>query len=304
MSPLALLWAIFVVSLAGMLFVDLRLSRSESAISLRSAGLRTLMWAVCALLYCGAISILLSPAKAAEFLTGYLIEESLSVDNLFVFILIFSFFNVGPAQQPRVLKWGILGAVVLRLGLILLGTFLVSRFQWVFLVFGVVLLYSAYSMAFGAEKEFNPNENILFRGLRRVLPMTGMHGNRFLAKIDGRWHATPLFLTVAVVEFSDLVFALDSIPAIFSITTDPFIVYTSNIFAIMGLRALYFLVQGLVQIFAYLKFGVALILAFVGIKMLIAQWVHISTLASLLVIASVLTGSILLSLYRPPNSSI
>lgn len=286
---------------AGMLYVDMRLSSSETALSLRTAGIRTLQWFVAALVYCGAIYYFLSPAKAAEFLTGYLIEESLSVDNLFVFIMIFSYFNVEPSHQPRVLKWGILGAVVLRLALILLGTFLVSRFQWVFLVFGVILVYSAYKMAFGVEKEFNPNENILFRGLRRVLPMTGMHGNRFLAKIDGRWHATPLFLTVAVVEFSDLVFALDSIPAIFSITTDPFIVYTSNIFAIMGLRALYFLVNGLVQLFAYLKYGVALILAFVGVKMLIAHWVHLSTTVSLGVVVGVLVSSIALSVSFAPR---
>lgn len=286
-----------------MLYVDMRLPSSESRVSLRTAGIRTLQWFLAALAYCGAIYYFLSPAKAAEFLTGYLIEESLSVDNLFVFIMIFSFFNVEPTHQPRVLKWGILGAIVMRLVLILLGTFLVNRFQWIFLIFGFILLYSAYTMAFGVEKEFNPNENILFRGLRKVLPMTGMHGNRFLAKIDGRWHATPLFLTVAVVEFSDLVFALDSIPAIFSITTDPFIVYTSNIFAIMGLRALYFLVSGLVQMFAYLKFGVALILAFVGVKMLIVHWVHISTAVSLCVVVGVLATTIVLSLLIPAKKN-
>jgi tellurite resistance protein TerC len=243
----------------------------------------------------------LSPAKAVEFMTGYLIEKSLSVDNLFVFIMIFSYFNVEPSHQPRVLRWGILGAIVLRFVLILLGTYLVSRFEWVFWIFGAVLIYSAYKMAFAVEKEFNPDDNVLFRGLRRVLPMTGMHGNRFLAKIDGKWHATPLFLTVAVVEFSDLVFALDSIPAIFSITTDPLIVFTSNIFAILGLRALFFLVSGLVQMFAYLKYGVALILGFVGVKMLILHWVHISTTVSLCVVVGVLAISIFVSVVRAPK---
>ncbi len=191
MSPHTLLWLIFAVALVGMLYVDLFQSRSDKAITLREAGLRSLEWVGAALLYCGAIYWLLSPAKAAEFLTGYLIEKSLSVDNLFVFIMIFSYFNVEPAHQPRVLKWGILGAIVLRFVLILLGSYLVSRFEWVFVLFGIVLLYSAYKMAFAVEKEFNPNENILFRGLRKILPMTGMLGNRFLAKIDGRWHATP-----------------------------------------------------------------------------------------------------------------
>lgn len=301
MSPHVLLWLIFGVALLGMLYVDLFQSNSDRAITLREAGLRSLEWVAAALLYCGAIYWLLSPAKAAEFLTGYLIEKSLSVDNLFVFIMIFSYFNVEPAHQPRVLKWGILGAIILRFVLILLGSYLVSRFEWVFVLFGIVLLYSAYKMAFAVEKEFNPNENILFRGLRKLLPMTGMHGNRFLANIDGKWHATPLFLTVAVVEFSDLVFALDSIPAIFSITTDPLIVFTSNIFAILGLRALYFLVSGLVQLFVYLKFGVALILAFVGVKMLIVHWVHISTGVSLSVVVGVLAASIALSIFLAPR---
>lgn len=301
MSPHVLLWLIFGVALLGMLYVDLFQSNSDRAITLREAGLRSLEWVAAALLYCGAIYWLLSPAKAAEFLTGYLIEKSLSVDNLFVFIMIFSYFNVEPAHQPRVLKWGILGAIILRFVLILLGSYLVSRFEWVFVLFGIVLLYSAYKMAFAVEKEFNPNENILFRGLRKLLPMTGMHGNRFLANIDGKWHATPLFLTVAVVEFSDLVFALDSIPAIFSITTDPLIVFTSNIFAILGLRALYFLVSGLVQLFVYLKFGVALILAFVGVKMLIVHWVHISTGVSLSVVVGVLAASITLSIFLAPR---
>ncbi len=301
MTPQILLWLIFFVALLGMLWVDLFQSKSDKAISLRDAGLRSLEWIGAALLYCGLIYWLWSPSKAAEFLTGYLIEKSLSVDNLFVFIMIFSYFNVEPSHQPRVLKWGILGAIVMRFVLILLGTYLVSRFQWVFLIFGVILLYSAYKMAFAVEKEFNPNENILFRGLRKLLPMTGMHGNQFLANIDGKWHATPLFLTVSVVEFSDLVFALDSIPAIFSITTDPLIVFTSNIFAILGLRALYFLVSGLVQLFVYLKFGVALILAFVGVKMLIVHWVHISTGVSLSVVVGVLAASITLSIFLAPR---
>lgn len=302
MSPTVILWVIFVVALAGMLYVDLFQSRSEKAITLREAAVRSVEWIFAALLYCGAIYWLLSPAKAAEFLTGYLIEKSLSVDNLFVFILIFSFFKVDPTHQPRVLKWGILGAVVLRFALIFLGTILVSRFHWIFLVFGVILLYSAYKMVFTAEKEFDPNENFLFHKLQKVIPITGMQGNRFLARLDGRWHATPLFLTVVVVEFSDLVFALDSIPAIFSITTDTLIVFTSNIFAVLGLRALYFLVSGLVEIFAYLKYGVALILAFVGVKMLAMHWIHISTSVSLGVVVGVLTASITLSVLFAPRT--
>lgn len=303
MSPHSVLWIIFIVALVVMLYIDLFQSKSEKAVTLKDAAYRSLEWVLAAFIYCGLIYWLLSPAKAAEFLTGYLIEKSLSVDNLFVFIMIFSYFNVEPSHQPRVLRWGILGAIVLRFVLILLGTYLVSRFEWVFWIFGAVLIYSAYKMAFAAEKEFNPDDNALFRGLRKVLPMTGLHGNRFLAKIDGKWHATPLFLTVAVVEFSDVVFALDSIPAIFSITTDPLIVFTSNIFAILGLRALYFLVSGLVQMFSYLKYGVALILAFVGVKMLILHWIHISTTLSLGVVVGVLAVSIGLSVARAPRNN-
>ena len=306
MNHQVVLWIVFNLVVAGMLYVDLVLTGKDHTIGLREAALRTAAWVGLALLFCAGIYFYLSPAKAAEFLTGYLIEESLSVDNLFDFIMIFSYFNVDPAHQPRVLKWGILGAVFLRLALILLGTYLVKRFQWVFYIFGAILLYSSYKMAFGVEKGFNPDENPLFRQIRRILPITGPAGNRFFVRVNGVLHATPLFLTLVIVEFSDVVFALDSIPAIFSITQDAFIVYTSNVFAILGLRALFFLVSGLVQMFAYLKYGVALILAFVGVKMLIMHWVHISTAASLSVVVGVLALSILLSVLvnrgRGPSS--
>jgi tellurite resistance protein TerC len=238
-----------------------------------------------------------------QFLTGYLIEKSLSVDNMFVFIMIFSYFSVAPEHQPRVLKWGILGALVMRFILIFVGAALIQRFHWVLYVFGGFLLYTAYQMAFGGEKEFKPEENPLFRRVKKWLPMTGCGGTVSSPGLMARFTPRRFSWLVLVVEFSDLVFALDSIPAIFSITQDTFLVYTSNVFAILGLRALYFLVSGLVQLFAYLKFGVALILAFVGVKMLASHYVHISTGLSLGVVVGVLVLSITASVFWPPRKA-
>ncbi|MBK7688072.1 MAG: TerC family protein [Elusimicrobia bacterium] len=298
------MWVLFNVIVAVMLYIDLAVGQKKShAVGMREAALWSLVWVAVSLLFGVGIYFFLSPEKAMQFLTGYLIEKSLSVDNMFVFIMIFSYFSVAPEHQPRVLKWGILGALVMRFILIFIGAALIQRFHWVLYVFGGFLLYTAYQMAFGGEKEFKPEENPLFRRVKKWLPMTGLRGDRFFARVNGALHATPLFLAVLVVEFSDLVFALDSIPAIFSITQDTFLVYTSNVFAILGLRALYFLVSGLVQLFAYLKFGVALILAFVGVKMLASHYIHISTGLSLGVVVGVLILSITASVYWPPRKA-
>jgi tellurite resistance protein TerC len=284
-----------------MLYVDLGVAQRRShAVGLKEAAVWSLVWVAVSLLFALGVGLSMGRDPALKFLTGYVIEKSLSVDNMFVFIMIFSYFGVSPEHQPRILKWGILGALALRFILIFIGAALVARFHWVLYLFGLILLYSAWKMAFGVEKAFNPDDNFFFRRVKAVLPLTGLNGERFFARLNGRLHATPLFLALLVVEFSDLVFALDSIPAIFSITTDTFLVYTSNVFAILGLRALYFLVSGLVQIFAYLKYGVALILAFVGVKMLAEPWVHVTTGVSLAVVGGVLALSVLLSLLRRP----
>jgi tellurite resistance protein TerC len=275
------MWAVFLALVSVSLYMDLAWGRHHrQALTFRQAALWSVFWVVLSLFFCGGIYLFLSPAKAGEFLAGYLIEKSLSVDNLFIFLMIFRFFDVDPAHQPRVLKWGILGA---------------RQFSWVFYIFGAVVLWSAYKMAFGKDRPFNPEETLWFRRLRGLFPLTGFTEDRFFVRQAGRLFATPLFLTVVVVEVSDLIFALDSIPAIFSITTDPFIVFSSNVLAILGLRALYFLVQSLMGLFVYLKQGVSLILAFVGVKMVIMEWVHIDIKVSLAVVAGVLGGSILLS---------
>ncbi len=237
---------------------------------------------------------------ALEYYTGYLIELSLSVDNLFVFILIFSYFGVPAEAQPKVLKWGILGAIVMRLVMIALGALLLQRFAWIVYVFGGILILTGIRMVTQKEERIEPEKNPVVRLARRALPFTNTYdGSKFVThRVTGRWLFTPLLLVLIVIEWSDLVFAIDSIPAIFAVTRDPFLVYSSNIFAILGLRALFFVLAGMIDKFAYLKPGVALILVFVGLKMTLSYWLHVPIVASLAVIVGVLTGSVLLSLRR------
>jgi tellurite resistance protein TerC len=298
MTNQGLMWAVFGLMIAIMLVIDLGLNRRSRQISCRAAIYWTAIWASLALLFNLAIYRTLGPQKGLEFLTGYLIEQSLSVDNLFVFIMIFSAFGVRGELQARVLKWGILGAVVLRLLFIYVGTALFGRFEWLFYVFGAVLIYTAWKMAFGGEDEVEPARNPLVRVARRFIPITRkIRGDWFFTRRLGIWMASPLFMVLLVVESSDLVFAMDSIPAIFAITLDPFIVLTSNIFAIMGLRSLFFLLSNLVGMFAYLKFGISLILAFVGAKMILMMaGVHIPIGLSLAIIILTLSVSVLVSL--------
>lgn len=300
------MWIVFNLVVAGMLYIDLFWANKKShVISMKEAAIWSVVWVGVSLLFCVGIYFYMSPEKALQFLTGYLIEKSLSVDNMFVFIMIFSYFNVPPLLQPRVLKWGILGALVMRFVLILVGAALIERFHWILYVFGIFLIYTGFKMAFQSEKEeFNPEGNPFFRWITRLMPITKVQDGRFFVTENGVRHATSLFLTLVVVEFSDLVFALDSIPAIFAITTDTFLVYTSNVFAILGLRALYFLLSGLVQIFHYLKYGVAFILAFVGVKMLLSYSYHISTFVSLSVIIGVLGLSVAASFVFKKDASI
>lgn len=238
---------------------------------------------------------------ALEFYTGYLIELSLSVDNLFVFLLIFSYFGVRPEAQPKVLKWGILGAIVMRLIMIALGALLLERFHWIVYVFGAILVITGIKMYAQKDEELVHLEgNLVVRLARRVLPIDKTYdGTRFFTRtVDGRLLATPLLLVVLVVEWSDLVFAIDSIPAIFAITRDPFLVYSSNIFAILGLRAMFFVLAGMLDKFVYLRPGVAFILVFVGLKMTLSAWIHIPTTLSLVVIVLTLVAAVGLSIYR------
>lgn len=303
MSHQLVMWIVFNLVVAVMLYIDLGVAQKKHhAIGMKEAAIWSAVWVAVSLLFCAGIYFYMTPEKALQFLTGYLIEKSLSVDNMFVFIMIFSYFNVDPEKQPRVLKWGILGALVMRFILIFVGAALIRRFHWIIYLFGAFLIYTGAKMAFEEEKQFDPEKNVLFRQLKKVIPLTGFHGDHFFARINGVLHATPMFLTVLVVEFSDLVFALDSIPAIFAITTDTFLVYTSNVFAILGLRALYFLLSGMVRLFAYLKYGVALILAYVGVKMVIIDLYHIPTALSLSVVVGVLTASVLASLFFKPRA--
>lgn len=241
---------------------------------------------------------------ALEFYTGYIIELSLSVDNLFVFILVFQYFGVPAKYQPRVLKWGILGAIVMRLAMIMLGAALLQRFQWIIYVFGAVLIITGIRMGRSRDEDtIDPARNIVARLARRFLPFTEHYdGQKFITRVgSGAIRATPLLLVLLVVEWTDLVFAIDSIPAIFAVTRDPFLVYSSNIFAILGLRALFFVLAGAMNRFVYLKLGVAFILVFVGLKMTLSAWIHIPILLSLAVIIGSLAAAIGLSLRKAPS---
>ena len=239
--------------------------------------------------------------SALEYYTGYLIELSLSVDNLFVFLLIFSYFGVRAEAQPKVLKWGIFGAIIMRMIMIALGALLLQRFHWIVYVFGAILVITGVRMFSQKDGEIvNLEKNPVVRLSRRLLPIDKAYdGNRFFTRtVDGRLLATPLLLVVLVVEWSDLVFAIDSIPAIFAITRDPFLVYSSNIFAILGLRAMFFVLAGMLDKFVYLKPGVAFILVFVGLKMTLSAWIHVPTSLSLAVIVLTLAAAIGLSIRR------
>ena len=241
-----------------------------------------------------------------EFYTGYLIELSLSVDNLFVFVLVFQYFAVPAKYQPRVLKWGILGAIVMRLAMIMLGAALLQRFEWIIFVFGGLLIVTGIRMARTKDEDtVDPARNIVARLARRFLPFTEHYdGQKFFTRLKtGALRATPLFLVLLVIEWTDLVFAIDSIPAIFAVTRDPFLVYSSNIFAILGLRALFFVLASAMERFVYLKAGVAFILVFVGAKMVLSAWVHIPILLSLAVIIGSLATAIGLSLRTAPKAA-
>lgn len=272
MSEQTMMWSAFGLLVAIMLAIDLGLSRKSHEISFREALTWTGVWISLAMIFNVGVYYYLGKTKALEFFTGYVIEKSLSVDNLFVFIMIFSYFQIPRLYQPKILKWGIIGALVLRGIFIYAGIELLETFHWLIYIFGGILIITGIKMAFGGEEKIEPEKNLLVKLIRRFLPITKrVHGNRFIINKSGTRAVTPLFLALIMVEWSDVIFALDSLPAVFAVTRDPFIVYTSNVFAIMGLRALYFLLSNVMGMFAYLKLGISFVLAFVGIKMLLAD---------------------------------
>ncbi len=293
-TPLAL-WIGFGLFFLAMLGIDLGFAgRGQKRMSMKQSAAWTTLWISTALVFNAVVYIIKGREPALEFFAGYIIEYSLSVDNLFVFIMIFTFFRVTPEAQPRVLKWGILGALVMRGVFIALGAAILETFSWAIYVFGVFLVFTGVKMLLHREEdELHPDQNPLVRLARKFLPMARDYdGSKFTTRIDGRRLFTPLFVVLLVIESTDVVFAVDSIPAIFGITADPFIVYSSNVFAIMGLRALYFLLAGALGLFRYLKIGVAVVLVFVGCKMTMAHYVHLSIEISLGVVFLLLSGSI------------
>jgi len=283
-------WIAFHAGVFLALVIDLaQFKRRERALSMRAAARRSVIWIVLSLLFNLLVWKFRGPEKGLEFLTGYLIEYSLSVDNIFVFVLIFSYFNVPPIAQHRALVWGILGALVMRGIMIWCGIALVQRFSFVLYLFGVFLLVSAFRMFFGKTSPGDFGESWVLRLCRRIFPITrDFYEEHFKVKVDGRWMLTPLALALIVIDIMDLIFAVDSIPAVFAITRDPFIIYTSNVCAILGLRSLYFLIANLMDRFIYLKNGLALVLAFVGIKMIVADFVHLPNGLSLGIIVVIL----------------
>lgn len=299
-SPL--LWGIFLGVLLVILALDLGVfHRKEHVIGTREAAAWTGTWIGLSLAFGGWVWWRFGSQAGLEFLTGYLIEYALSVDNIFVFIVIFGYFAVPPKYQHRVLFWGIFGALVMRGVFIGLGAALISRFDWVLYIFGAFLVFTGIKILVHRETEVHPERNPVVNLFRRFVPITHhYHGKHFVALENGRRVATPLLLVLVVVEATDVVFAVDSIPAIFGITRDPFIVFTSNICAILGLRALYFLLAGLLGKFIYLKFGLGLVLAFIGVKMLAADFVHLPVQVSLGVVVAILGGSVVASLLWPP----
>ena len=301
------MWAGFIAFVLAMLALDLFVLGGNKAhrVSVKEAGGWVAAWVSMALAFAallwwyldGTAGREMANRKALEFVTGYLIEQSLSVDNMFVFVMIFTYFAVPPELQRRVLLYGVLGAIVMRAGMILAGVWLVKEFAWILYVFGAFLVLTGVKMLVFADKQPDLEKNPLLRWLRGHMRITpSFHGEKFFVRIDGvRW-ATPMFLVLMMIEASDMVFAVDSIPAIFAVTTDPFIVFTSNIFAIMGLRALYFLLADMAERFHLLKYGLALVLVFIGGKMLAAPWFHMPVQWSLGIVGSVILISVLLSL--------
>jgi tellurite resistance protein TerC len=297
-----LFWILFNLFVLAMLALDLGvLHRHSHAIRFREALLTSAAWITLAGIFAIGVYFWLGRTTALEFVTGYVVEESLSVDNLFVFLMIFRYFRVPPVYQHKVLFWGIIGALVMRAIFILAGVKLLAHFHWLIYLFGAWLVYTGIHLAWESEKEVRPEENIVVRWFRRWMPITQEYVNgKFFVRRDGLY-ATPLFIVLLVVETTDVLFATDSIPAILAITRDPFIVYTSNVFAILGLRSLYFALAGMMELFAYLHYGLSAILVLIGAKMLVSSYYEVPTWIALTAVAVILILSILVSLVFPPR---
>ena len=293
------LWVGFSLFILIMLSLDLGLfNRRAHTIKYREAAIWSAVWICLAAIFAGIVFFYQGTGRGLEFVTGYLIELSLSVDNLFVFLLIFSYFKVPSKYQHRVLFWGVMGALVMRLTMIFIGATLINRFHWIIYIFGAFLVYTGIKMFRQQDDDFQPEENVAVRIVTRIIPMERSYDEeKFFTRRSGKLTGTLLLLVLVIVEVADLVFAVDSIPAIFAITTNPFIVYTSNVFAILGLRSMYFLLAGVVEKFHYLKIGLAIVLTFIGVKMLVvALGVHIPIWISLVFVAVVLLSSVVASL--------
>ncbi len=301
MNDTLLLWVGFSAFVLVMLFLDLFVFHKKThEVKIKEAVIWSIVWISLAFVFNYLVYIWFGQEKAMEFLTAYVIEKSLSVDNLFVFIMIFGFFHIKPEYQHKILFWGILGALIMRIIFIIVGIELIHKFHWIIYIFGAFLIYTGLKIPFEKDKQIEPDKNPLVRLFKKFMPVTNeLHGDKFFVKIDAKTYATPLFIALIIIEFSDLIFAVDSIPAVLAISDDTFIVYTSNVFAILGLRALYFALAGVVKYFRYLKFGLAAILVFVGTKMCISGFYKFPVQWSLLIIVGLLTISIVASLVIP-----
>jgi len=299
-------WIGFLLFVFVMLALDLGVfHRKSHEVKIKEALIWTAIWIFIAMLFNYGIYVYMGEEKALEFLTGYVIEKSLSVDNLFVFIMIFTYFNVNPKYQHKILFWGILGALLMRAIFIFAGVALITKFHWIIYLFGGFLVFTGIKMLFHKDENIEPEKNPLVRLFKKFMPVTTVQeGDRFFLKIDGKTFATPLFVVLLLVEFTDLIFAVDSIPAILAITNDTFIIFTSNVFAILGLRALYFALAGITQYFHYLKYGLSAILVFVGVKMLIVDFYKVPIVYSLSTILGILIVSVVLSLIFPKKEQI
>ena len=300
------MWVAFWVIVLAALFIDLAvMNKHKGHVSIKEAAVMVSAWISLALLFGGAIWLFEGPRHALEFYTGYVLEYSLSIDNMFVFIMIFGYFAVPNDLQPKVLLWGILGAVAMRFLFIFVGVQLISAFAWMIYVFGALLIFTAVKMLMQKEDDkFDPSQSFILKVFKKIMPIkTDYHGENFFIKENAKWFATPLFAALLVIEMSDVIFAIDSIPAILGITQDTFLVYSSNIFAIIGLRSLYFLLSGMAGKFPYLKYGISVILFFVGVKMIVSHFVKIPVPASLGIIVFILAVSMLASKFFPPKEN-
>lgn len=304
-SGTPMMWGGFLLFVLLMLALDLGVFHKKAhVVSIKEATIWSIVWVVMASIFGGVVWSQMGPTPGLEFFTGYLIEKSLAVDNLFVFVAVFGYFAVPAVHQHRVLFWGVLGALVMRAIFIIGGAALLAQFHWIIYLFGAFLLFTGLKMLKTDDAPADPSQNVVLKIARKVLPTTDqMHGDKFFVKEAGKWVATPLFLVLILIEVTDLVFAVDSIPAIFAVTRDPFLVFTSNIFAILGLRSMYFVLADVVHRFATLKIGLAFVLIFVGCKMALIDVVKVPTMVSLGVIATLIGGSIAISLWRTRDTA-